>query len=79
MNDPKASVKAFVLATGAIAEAIRELGEIPSGHLYAQVMSRMTLPTYEAIIDRLIGAELVSRQNHLLKWIGPQQLKGESS
>jgi hypothetical protein len=71
VNDAKQSMKAFVLAAAAIAEAIRELKEVPSGHLYARVMSRMSLQTYDLIIDRLIGAKLVSRQNHLLKWIGP--------
>lgn len=57
--------------TLAIAEAIRELGEVPSGVLYAQIMSQMTIDTYNAIIKMLIGAGLVSQKNFLLTWVGP--------
>ena len=57
----------------AMAEAIRALGEVPSGHLYAHVMGSMDLPTYQYIIDRLIGAGLVTMdRSHLLHWIGPR-------
>lgn len=70
---PQEQVKTFVTAASAIADAIRELREVPSGHLYAQVMSHMTLPTYDRIIEALVNAELVSNQNHLLKWIGPEK------
>lgn len=55
-----------------ISEAIRDLGEVPSGHLYAQVMGHMTIQTYEKIISTLVNAKLVARDgNHLLRWIGP--------
>ena len=56
----------------AIAESIRELGEIPSGHLYARLMGMMDLSQYEQIIGLLIDARLVERDRfHLLRWIGP--------
>ena len=56
----------------AIAEVIRELGEIPSGHLYARLMGMMDLSQYEQIIGLLIDARLVERDRfHLLRWIGP--------
>ena len=63
---------AAVRVAHAIAETIRELGEVPSGHLYARVMGVMDLRQYEQVIDLLIDARLVERApSHLLRWIGP--------
>jgi hypothetical protein len=63
---------ATVRVAHAIAEAIRNLGEVPSGHLYARVMGVMDLRQYEQVIDLLIDARLVEREpSHLLRWIGP--------
>ena len=42
---------AAVRVAHAIAESIRELGEIPSGHLYARLMGIMDLRQYEQVID----------------------------
>jgi hypothetical protein len=55
----------------AVAEAIRELGSVPSGHLYAQLMDKMSLETYTAVIQVLKNTKLVEEKNHLLTWIGP--------
>lgn len=57
----------------AISEAIRELGQVPAGELYAVMMAKgMTLAQFEAIIGQLEGAKLVRRESsHLLTWIGP--------
>jgi len=63
-------MKAYVLSCAAIAEAVRDLGEVPSGHLYAQVMGHMDLQTYERIVTTLVNAKLVTSTNHLLKWVG---------
>ena len=55
-----------------VAETIRDLGEVPSGHLYARLMGVMELHQYEQVIDLLIGAQLIERTPaHLLRWIGP--------
>lgn len=63
---------AAVRVAHAIAESIRELGEIPSGHLYARLMGIMDLRQYEQFIDILIDARLVERTPaHRLRWIGP--------
>ena len=63
---------AAVRVAHAIAETIRELGEVPSGHLYARVMGVMDLRQYEQVIGLLIDARLVERApSHLLRWIGP--------
>lgn len=55
----------------AVADAIRDLGSVPSGQLYARVMAHMSIGTYLSIIDILKRAKLVSDTNHLLTWIGP--------
>jgi hypothetical protein len=55
----------------AIAEAIRELREVPAGHLYAQVLGAMGQDEFDWIVGRLIGAGLVERTpSHLLRWKG---------
>ncbi len=55
----------------AVAEAIRSLGSVPSGTLYAQLMSKIDLPTYTKLIDTLKGAGLVKESGHLLTWVEP--------
>ena len=65
-------VAAAFQATAAMAEAIRTLGEVPSGTLYANVCGHMELGTYEKIIQTLKNAGLVSESAHLLRWIGPK-------
>ena len=66
-------VRAYMLTLKAIAETIRELKSVPSGHLYAQLMGKMSLEVYNGIISKLEGAGMVSRgEGHLLTWIGPK-------
>jgi hypothetical protein len=66
-------ILAAVRVAHAIAESIRELGQVPSGHLYARLMGVMDLHQYEQVIDLLIDARLVEREpSHLLRWIGPK-------
>jgi len=56
----------------ALGEAIQELGEVPSGHLYAQVMAHFSLQSYEKAIDILVKAKMVEKdRSHLLRWVGP--------
>jgi hypothetical protein len=67
-NDVKAAFGILM----AVADAIRELGEVPSGHLYANLMSKLTLEQYEQVIGLLKSTGLVSESNaHLLTWLGP--------
>lgn len=67
-NSMSTSIQAS--AAIAIAEAIRELKEVPSGHLYARVNQHMTLDAYFGIISALKSAGLVKEQNSLLTWVG---------
>jgi len=65
-------LEAAILMAAAVAEAIQALGEVPSGHLYAQVMGHMSINTYQAIISTLVRTKLVVQEpSHLLRWVGP--------
>ena len=51
-----------VLATiCAVTDAIRDLGSVPSGELYARLMDRMSLQAYQGILDALTRARLITR------------------
>jgi hypothetical protein len=67
-------VLAAVTATATIAEAIRELKQVPSGVLYSVVMSKMDLATYQRIIAILKDSGLVAEVNHMLAWVEPKPL-----
>ncbi len=54
----------------AIGETIKELGSVPNGHLYAQLMGRMSLETYNKVIALLVKTGAVKNENHLLTWVG---------
>lgn len=55
----------------AVAETIRELKQIPSGHLYARLMEvNLSLEGYEAIIGILKNSGLIKEENYELIWIG---------
>lgn len=61
---------AFQVST-AIGQAIRELGSVPSGKLYAVLMGRMSLEEFEGAINLLERLAIVERtQNNFLRWIG---------
>ena len=64
-----AEVKAALGILTAVADAIRELGEVPSGHLYAHLVSKLSLEQYEQIIATLKQAGLITESNHLLTWV----------
>lgn len=58
--------KTLIAYAKAIYETILELGGIPSGHLYAQLMGKMTLDQYNDIIGLLKDSALVSESGHYL-------------
>lgn len=69
---PEKAQAAFKILA-AVAETIRKVGSVPSGYLYARLMSHTDLDTYTAIIGHLKGAGLVEEKNFLLTWIGPKK------
>lgn len=56
----------------AVADAVKALGSVPSGHLYARLMGRMSLAEYDGIVAVLKRAKLVEERHHLLTWKGPR-------
>lgn len=74
MNDETKTALAYVKA---IAEAIQEAKEIPSGHLYAVLMDKMSLDQYNQIIGILKRTGLVTEDHHLLKWNEPAKGRGK--
>ena len=62
---------AAIQMVSALAEAIRSVERIPSGHLYAQVMGSMSLENYQQAIGFLKRAGLVTETAHMLTWSGP--------
>lgn len=68
----KDQARAAVQVVAALAETIRELGEVPNGNLYAHVMGTLSLGEYEKVIALLKRAGLVAEENHLLRWVGPK-------
>lgn len=54
----------------AIADAIRELKSVPSGHLYARLCGNMSLSEYQQIIGILQRSKvIVVEPSHLIRWI----------
>jgi phospholipid N-methyltransferase len=68
----KGQLAAALNAVKAIADCIRELGEVPNGELYARLMpSGIQFEQYCKIIEALKGAGVVTESNNLLKWSMP--------
>ena len=56
-----------------VCEAIREVDQIPSGHLYMALMSHgFSLENYNKIIGQLEGMKLISITANVIRWIGPK-------
>ncbi len=72
MNETSsASIVSAVSICAAIGETIRELGSVPSGILYANLMGKMNLDQYQKVIALLKRTGLVTESNHVLTWSGP--------
>lgn len=66
----KAEVSSAVQVVIAVGEAIKAFGKVPNGELYANLMGRMSMETYEKVIGLLIKTGAVKEENHVLIWIG---------
>lgn len=58
-------VKAGIQVVLAVANAIQELKQVPSGHLYARMMAHLDQPAYDKVINILKNTGLVTEQNHM--------------
>jgi hypothetical protein len=63
-------MKAAVQIMKAVAESIKEVGSIPSGHLYAQLMGKMSLGSYEKMIYAMQRMGIIRVEDHLITYIG---------
>lgn len=64
----KAEITSGLNVLRALAETVKELGEVPNGHLYATVMSLMDIHQYNKAIDLLVRSTVILKQGDLLKW-----------
>jgi hypothetical protein len=54
-----------------IGYAIHQAGEVPAGTLYAAIMGRVDLATFDACLSTLEKAGLIKRESsHLVRWTG---------
>ena len=72
-KDAALKIHAALQIIQALAEAIRELKQVPAGVLYSQVIDKVSLNDFNAAINTLKGSGLVTEQNHLLIWVEPAQ------
>lgn len=73
MKPTKEQIKGVIDMTLAVAATIQELKQVPSGHLYAQLMGRITLDDWYIIVNTLKQADVIKESNHLLIWTGPMK------
>lgn len=67
----KQQLKAGLSIVFAVAESIREVGECPSGPIYAALCGKVDMIGFEKIINTLVGAKLIEKRGVMLRWIGP--------
>ncbi len=72
MKPTKEEIAGTIQLVKCVADTIRELKQVPSGHLYAQMMAHVNLPTYNGVITVLKASGLVREENHLLIWVEPK-------
>jgi hypothetical protein len=70
-TEARKQVAADFQITSAIGGAIKDLGTVSAGSLYAHLMGKMSLDALNACIETLCKTGLVRREpSHLLIWIG---------
>lgn len=73
MSVAKENVKVAINNVMVYAECIRNLKEVPSGHLYAMVMDKVSLEQHNSILQTLENAGLIKiALSHLITWTGPK-------
>jgi hypothetical protein len=72
MTATKDQIVATIQTVKVVADTIRDLGSVPSGVLYANVMAHMSFEIYERIIQVLKNCGLVEESGHVLTWTGPK-------
>ena len=72
-NQNLSAAQTLVLVLDVLQEIIKGAGTsgIPSGHLYAQLMGKMSLEQYTKLIDILKDAGKVTEIGHVLRHVNP--------
>lgn len=73
MSVTKEQVKAGIEVIRSVGDAIRDLGRVPSGELYARLMGYLTMQDFNNILDVLKGAGLIKIIHHEIVWVGGQK------
>lgn len=64
-------LQAGLRAAVAVGQAIKELGSVPEGTLYAQLMGHMDLQAFESLVRLLVSTGVVEQDvNHVLRYVG---------
>jgi hypothetical protein len=66
-----AQVAAVAEVVALLGNIIRQVKEIPSGHLYARLMDKVNLDQYNSLIAILQRMGWIKIQHHLIIWTGP--------
>lgn len=62
------------MAAKILEECIQSLGAVPSGHLYAMLMSTWSLTFYQSILDILVEQKKIKiAKSHMITWIGEKK------
>ena len=70
VEEIKQAIRARIQICCALRDAIKDLGSIPSGHLYANVCGSIDLQTFTWAIEQMKAAGLIEERNHLLVFVG---------
>jgi hypothetical protein len=62
-------VSSAINAIKSVADCIKELGQVPNGVLYSQLMGVMSLNQYNQIIGILERSGVIENRNNLLVWV----------
>ena len=63
--------KKALLILMAVSDTVREMGEVPSGHIYAALTGKVDFQGFQGVIRTLKGAGLIKQNGDLLVWTGP--------
>jgi hypothetical protein len=65
-----AELRSALTIMAAAVDVVRELGRVPSGHLYAMLMNSLDETAYESMLRQVLRTGLVKRDGDVLVWVG---------
>ncbi len=72
-NVTKEQVMAGMQLVLVVADSVRELGNAPTGAIYAALSDRIDYAGFERIIGILVNTGVIRKNGNLLVWIEPQE------